>query len=135
MTTYRSTATLAAFAGIALLSSACGTTIRTMSATAWVAPPGAPAAREASAAVMNPPAPPPGEPPHEGAPAPAPAPAPASAGGGLVSNYYVTYWEGSCKSLFGCGRGDSKVKRCKVNADNTVTCVDELNATKALTVP
>lgn len=53
-------------------------------------------------------------------------------GGGLKSQYYLTYWEGSCRGWLGCDRGESHVKRCKVNPDNTVTCVDEASATKAL---
>jgi hypothetical protein len=93
---------------MAPLAMGCGTTYRTLSATSWLEPPG------------------------NAAPAPAAAPtgsaAPAAAG--LKSQYYMTYWEGSC-GWFGCGRGDTHVKRCKVNADNTVTCVEEANATKA----
>jgi len=103
-----------------------------MTATAWIAPPAGaspaapvpepplPADKEASAATPVAP------------PVAAPV-APPAATGGLTSHYYVTYWEGKCGGMFGgCGRGDTKVKRCKVAPDNTVTCTDEANATKAL---
>ena len=51
--------------------------------------------------------------------------------------YYLTYYEGTCGSGFlginkGCKSGDSKVRRCTLMADNTVACVDELEASKAL---
>lgn len=88
-------------------STGCATTVRSLTATSWIAPSSAAAASAPGA---------------EGA---------APAGGGIQSQFYVTYWEGSCKMLFGCGRGDTHVKRCKVNADNSVTCVEEENATKA----
>jgi hypothetical protein len=91
----------------------CSTTIRSMTATAWVAPPGTPAAPAASAA--------------PGAPADA-----AVAPGGIVSHYYLTYWEGTCSGFTGCSRGDTKVKHCKVNADNSLVCNDEAIANKAL---
>jgi len=40
-------------------------------------------------------------------------------------NYvYIGYWEGSC-SPFGCSKGKPQVKRCNVNDDNSVTCVQE----------
>ena len=100
-------------------STGCSTTIRSMTATSWVAPPGASAGREAPAAVAAP---------ADGQPAPAAAVAP----GGIVSHYYLTYWEGTCSGLTGCTRGDTKVKHCKVNADNTLTCNDEAVANKAL---
>ncbi len=99
-------------------STGCSTTIRSMTATAWVAPPGAPAAKEAPAVVPAP---------AEGQPA-----APGVAPGGIVSHYYLTYWEGTCSGLTGCTRGDTKVKHCKVNADNTLMCNDEAVANKAL---
>ena len=91
----------------------CGTTMRHMTATSWLEPPGG-----------------------GGAAAPAAAPSdsavPAPATGGVQSQYYITYWEGSCGWPLGCSRGDTHVRRCRVNADNTVTCVEEANATKAL---
>jgi hypothetical protein len=51
--------------------------------------------------------------------------------------FYMTYYEGTCSSgFFGlhrrCREGDSKVRRCNVAADNTVSCVDEQEANKAL---
>jgi hypothetical protein len=100
-------------------STGCSTTIRSMTATAWVAPPGASAGKEAPAAVPAS---------AEGQPAPVAAVPP----GGIVSHYYLTYWEGTCSGLTGCSRGDTKVKHCKVNADNSLTCNDEAVATKAL---
>ena len=102
---------------LALSSAACSTTIRSLTATAWIAPPDGGAAAAPAA-----------EAPAEGA---APAAAPAAPSGGMKSQYYVTYWEGSC-GFFGCGRGDTKVKRCRVNADNSMTCVDEADATRAM---
>jgi hypothetical protein len=96
-------------------STGCSTTIRSMTATAWVAPPGASTGKEATA-------------PAEGQPASSAAAAP----GAIVSHYYLTYWEGTCSGFTGCSRGDTKVKHCKVNADNTVTCNDEAVATKVL---
>jgi hypothetical protein len=100
-------------------STGCSTTIRSMTATSWVAPPGASAGREAPAAAPAP---------VEGQSAPAAAVAP----GGIASHYYLTYWEGTCSGLTGCSRGDTKVKHCKVNADNTLMCNDEAVANKAL---
>ena len=107
---------LAALAG----STGCSTTLRSMTATSWVAPPGGPAGKEPSTAVQAPPV--------EGQP----APAAATASGGIVSHYYLTYWEGTCSGFTGCSRGDTKVKHCKVNADNSLTCNDEAVAAKAL---
>lgn len=98
-------------------STGCSTTIRSMTATSWVAPPGASAGKEAPAAA-----------PAEGQP----APGAAVASGGIVSHYYLTYWEGTCSGFTGCSRGDTKVKHCKVNADNSLTCNDEAAANKAL---
>jgi hypothetical protein len=95
------------FAMVAAMMFGCGTTYRTLSATSWLEPPGSTAAA-----------------------APAGSAAASPAAGGLKSQYYMTYWEGSC-GWFGCGRGDTHVKRCKVNADNTVTCLEEANASKA----
>jgi hypothetical protein len=89
----------------------CSTSLRSMTATALLAPPGG-----AEAA-------PPGGSATPGAPS----------AGGMRRQYYLTYWEGSCGGIGGgCSRGESHVRRCKVNADNTMTCVDEADATKAL---
>lgn len=115
--------TLATLAG----STGCSTTIRSMTATSWIAPPGAVAGSQASPPVQVP-SPADGQPPP-----PAPAAAAAAAPGGIASHYYMTYWAGTCSGLTGCSRGDSYVKHCKVNADNSLTCNDELVATKALT--
>jgi hypothetical protein len=115
-------------AALALSASAgCSTTVRSLTATAWIAPPDANGAAAAPAAV----APAPAAAPAEGQAPAAAAPA-AGQGGLVVSNYYLTYWEGSCSGMMGCSRGDTKVKRCKVQPDNNVVCVDEANATKAL---
>jgi hypothetical protein len=59
----------------------------------------------------------------------------ASPGG--QKTYYLTYYEGTCGSGFlgfgkGCKDGDSKVRRCTLQSDNSVTCVDEAEASKAL---
>lgn len=94
-------------------STGCSTTIRSMTATSWVTPP-------TGAAVV------PVAPAAEGQVTAAPAT------GGIVSHYYLTYWEGTCTGLTGCSRGETKVKHCKVNADNSLTCNDEAVATKAL---
>lgn len=107
-------------------STGCSTTIRSMTATSWVAPPGAVAGTQATPPVQAP-SPADGQPPP-----PAPAAAAATAPGGIVSHYYLTYWEGTCAGLTGCSRGDTKVKHCKVNPDNSLTCNDEAVATKAL---
>ncbi len=100
-----------AVALFALGSFGCSTTVRSLSATAWIAPPagGAPAAAA----------------PAEG------AAAPAAASGGIASHYYVTYWEGSCRAVLGCSRGETHVKHCKVAADNAVACAEDAAATKA----
>lgn len=109
----------------------CSTTIRSMTARGWVAPPGQ---GESEPVAKN--SPPPAEgAPAEGAPAEGAAPAPAAPqaqADGLKSQYYVTYWEGHCKPVLGCGAGESHVKRCRVAADNSVTCTDEAAANKAL---
>jgi hypothetical protein len=89
---------------VAIAATGCSTMLRQQTASEWL------------------------EPPNAAAPAGSAAP---SAAGGIQSQYYMTYREGSCGWPFGCSRGDTHVKRCKVNADNTVTCVEEANATKA----
>jgi len=50
---------------------------------------------------------------------------------------YQTYLEGSCSSGFagfgrGCADANSKLKRCTLNPDNTLVCVEEAEANKAL---
>lgn len=119
---------LPALALVASGSLGCATTVRSMSATAWIAPPEGAAA----AAAAPPPAAAAEGADGEAAPAGPPAATPAPAAQGLRSQYYMTYWEGSCKPILGCGRGDTFVKRCTVQADNSVVCVDEADATKAL---
>ena len=119
----------------------CSNTVRYVTATQWIsttpssaggtstpeipaggaAAPAAPAAAATAPAAATPAAP------------AAAAPIPASAASTYV--LYVAYWEGTCsKSIFssGCNRGDSKIKRCNVAADNTMTCKDEADANRAL---
>ena len=110
---------IAACASMALGSFGCSNTVRYMTATHWTSPGGgtsaAPAASGDAAA---------------GAPA-----APAAASSNRV--LYITYWEGSCSGGVlgfgkGCSKGDSQVRRCNVQADNSLTCVDEKEMGKAL---
>jgi hypothetical protein len=107
---------LAVCAMLALGSFGCSNTVRYMTATHWMTPPGA-----------APATPPP--PVAEGQ-----AAAPASASQRVL---YVTYWEGSCSSGAlgvgrGCSKGDSRVKRCTVQSDNSLACGDEKEIDKAL---
>ncbi|MFO0665619.1 MAG: hypothetical protein U0174_16810 [Polyangiaceae bacterium] len=113
--------------GAMLALTGCSNTVRMVTASQWIttgssAPTGAPAA-EIPAGGAAP-----------AAPGAAPAAAPAG-GGAQAYVLYVAYWEGSCsKGLFGggCERGDSKIKRCNVSADNTMVCKDETEANRAL---
>jgi hypothetical protein len=65
------------------------------------------------------------------------APGDGAAGGTAVNRaLYVTCWEGTCSSGIlgfgrGCSLGDSKIRRCNVNPDNSLACVDEAEATQA----
>lgn len=122
--------------GVIALSSSVGcTTVRTMTARQWIDPSGASSSAPVAKAAVASAAPAPAPAAEGAAPAPAAPPAdaaPAAPPGGIVSHYYLTYWEGKCSSQFGCSRGNSHVKRCKVNADNSVACVEEPEATKAL---
>ncbi|MBK9259694.1 MAG: hypothetical protein IPM54_07615 [Polyangiaceae bacterium] len=50
---------------------------------------------------------------------------------------YQTYLEGNCSSGFagfgqGCSDTNSKLKRCTLNDDNTLTCVEDAEANKML---
>lgn len=48
-------------------------------------------------------------------------------------NYgYFAYWEGECSDWMGCSTGQSRIKRCNINDDNTATCVDETAANRIL---
>lgn len=38
---------------------------------------------------------------------------------------YIGYWEGTCKVLLGCNAGDGHVKWCTIQADNSLTCVEQ----------
>lgn len=106
----------------------CSTTVRLVTATEWISTGGAKAAGGGGAAPEIPAA----APAAGGAAAPAAA-APAAGASSYV--LYVAYWEGSCsKGIFGasCDRGDSKIKRCNVAADNTMVCKEEADANRAL---
>ncbi len=47
----------------------------------------------------------------------------------LGSDYVVTYWEGSCGGYGGgCDRGDTRVKKCRINDDNSLTCTQQEEA-------
>jgi pyruvate/2-oxoglutarate dehydrogenase complex dihydrolipoamide acyltransferase (E2) component len=112
--------------GVAGFIAACGKDIRVLTPVTWSNGPdteGAPAAA--------PPAPAPA-PAAEGsaAAAAAPAPAAAPAAGEAERILYMTYWEGSC-GFFGCAKGNTKVKRCNLKADNSMVCVEEAEANKA----
>ncbi len=48
------------------------------------------------------------------------------------SSVYIFYWEGKCWGAMCIGRGESKVKRCDINDDNTLTCHMEEEATQSL---
>lgn len=117
-------------AGGLLALTGCSNTVRMVTATQWIStsPKGGAAAGGAA---------PSAEIPAGGAAAAPGAAAPAAAPAAGASTYvlYVAYWEGTCsKSIFssGCARGDSKIKRCNVAADNTMVCKDEVEANKAL---
>ena len=101
---------IAACASLALGSFGCSTTVRYMTASHWTATGGG--AEPAAAAAA------------------APAAKPSRV-------FYVTYWEGSCSGGVlgfgkGCSKGDSQVKRCNVEADNSLKCVDEKEMGKVL---
>src|SRR5689334_5870823 len=56
---------------------------------------------------------------------------PGASGQGIPVHYFA-YWEGQCggyRNLIpympGCAEGNGHVKRCIVNADNSVVCTDE----------
>lgn len=105
-----------AFAALALAgATGCSNTVRYMTTSAWLIPAQA------------------------GAPAAAPAEGAAPAAGGGVNErvLYLTYWEGSCSSGVigigrGCDLGDSKIRRCNLKPDNSLVCVDEAEAIRAL---
>jgi hypothetical protein len=70
--------------------------------------------------------------------APAAGAAPAAASG-HPTVYYTSYWEGDCGGArkfipysSNCSAGNGKVLRCTLNADNSMTCVDEAEANKVL---
>ena len=45
---------------------------------------------------------------------------------------YIGYWEGECKPILGCGVGDGKVKHCRVNDDNSLTCTEQTEVSALL---
>lgn len=46
---------------------------------------------------------------------------------------YVAYWEGACKPVLGCDRGDGKVTFCKLDpATNQLDCREQLAITPLL---
>jgi hypothetical protein len=46
---------------------------------------------------------------------------------------YVAYWEGDCKPVLGCDRGDGKVKFCKLDpATNALDCQEQMAITPLL---
>jgi hypothetical protein len=93
---------------------------------------------------------------HDGAATPTAAPATDGAGGDAASgppavsvttaaggarSYYVTMWEGDCGGAYGlaaafggsrCSKGNGKIMRCDLQADNSLKCVEETEANKAL---
>ena len=100
---------------LALGTTGCSNTVRHMTATKWISSSG-PAPAPAAAPV-------------------APAAAPAASDDGRA--LYVTFWEGTCSSGVlgigkGCSLGNSKIRRCNVKTDNTLVCVDEAEANRAL---
>lgn len=107
----------------------CGTTVRTMTARSWILPPGSGGADAAPAPNEAPPVEAATD--GEAARSPAVVTTPA-ARSGVASRYYVTYWEGSCRSVLGCGAGSSHVKRCAVESDNSVRCTDLTELDKVL---
>lgn len=115
-------------AGGLLALTGCSNTVRLVTATQWISTtPAAPAGGGAAPSAEIP----------AGGAAAAPGAAAPAAASSAPSTYvlYVAYWEGSCsKGLFGsgCNRGDSKIKRCNVAADNTMVCKEEADANRAL---
>lgn len=46
---------------------------------------------------------------------------------------YVAYWEGDCKPVLGCDRGDGKVTFCKLDpATNALDCREQMAITPLL---
>lgn len=46
---------------------------------------------------------------------------------------YVAYWEGTCKAILGCDRGDGKVTWCTLDpASNALTCNEQTEVAKVL---
>ena len=100
-------------------SGGCTNTVRYMTTLRWVSVPGGTTAPSAQTA--------------PGAPAAPTGPAVAVDGNRTL---YVTFWEGTCSSGIlgfgkGCSLGDSKIRRCNVQADNAMACVDEQEANQA----
>ena len=139
---------LLGLAAVALFSvTGCSNTVRMVTATQWVhygdgeakaAPLPAPASTSGSPSAGTAGDIPPGGAAGANTPPPKPSePEKATAQGSAATSYvlYVAYWEGSCSRgpfSSGCSRGDSKIKRCNVSADNTMVCVDEKDANRIL---
>jgi hypothetical protein len=128
----RRTLTIGTLAVAAL--TGCSNTVRYLTPITWS---NGPEGAAASAAPADPPAAaaPAAPAAAEGTP-PAAAAAAPPASGDPDRILYVTYWEGTCSSGVagiskGCSKGDTKVKRCNLKPDNSMTCVDEVEATKA----
>ncbi len=78
-----------------------------------------------------------GAPPAAAPPAPQPnaqnAPAAPAAGAGGERSLYLVYWEGTCGGVTsGCSKGNGKILRCNLKADNSLACVEEAEANKFL---
>lgn len=113
-------AILIACAALGLGSFGCSNTVRYMTATHWLSPQGS---GQASA---------PTEAGKETTQAASPSPE-----AGKKRVLYVTYWEGSCSGGAlgigrGCSKGDSRVKRCDVQPDNSLVCAEEKEMDKTL---
>ncbi|MFO0577899.1 MAG: hypothetical protein U1A78_28150 [Polyangia bacterium] len=109
-----------------LLSGGCSNTVRYLTSMSWVNTPAGPTGAAAAQ----------GAPAGATAATAATAAAPGGGGGDGTRTLYITYWEGSCSSGIlgfgrGCSLGDSKIRRCNVNTDNSLECVDEAEATRA----
>jgi hypothetical protein len=48
------------------------------------------------------------------------------------NHLYLSYWEGTCRMLMGCSKGDSHVKLCTAEKDNELKCEDQSEIDKLL---
>ena len=51
--------------------------------------------------------------------------------GGKIT-YYATYMEGNCSGFGGCTGVNSKLRRCTINPDNSMACVDDAELNRVL---